>query len=77
MMLGHLSSCFLIQCHCSPGVFSLLFLSAFQCFKLCDFLSVYFVNEMHLSKAARRNGEGNGTPLQYSCLENPMDRGAW
>ena len=24
-----------------------------------------------------QNGEGNGTPLQYSCLENPMDRGAW
>ena len=24
-----------------------------------------------------RDGEGNGTPLQYSCLENPMDRGAW
>ena len=23
------------------------------------------------------SGEGNGTPLQYSCLENPMDRGAW
>ena len=22
-------------------------------------------------------GEGNGTPLQYSCLENPMDEGAW
>ena len=22
-------------------------------------------------------GEGHGTPLQYSCLENPMDRGAW
>ena len=22
-------------------------------------------------------GEGNGKPLQYSCLENPMDRGAW
>ena len=22
-------------------------------------------------------GEGNGTPLQYCCLENPMDRGAW
>ena len=21
--------------------------------------------------------EGNGTPFQYSCLENPMDRGAW
>ena len=23
------------------------------------------------------SGEGNGTPLQYSCLENPMGRGAW
>ena len=23
------------------------------------------------------NGEDNGTPLQYSCLENPMDGGAW
>ena len=22
-------------------------------------------------------GEGNGNPLQYSCVENPMDRGAW
>ena len=22
-------------------------------------------------------GEGSGTPLQYSCLENPMDRGGW
>ena len=22
-------------------------------------------------------GDGNGTPLQYSCLENPMDGGAW
>ena len=22
-------------------------------------------------------GEGNGSPLQYSCLENPMNRGAW
>ena len=25
----------------------------------------------------RSPGEGNGTPLQYSCLENPMDGGAW
>ena len=27
--------------------------------------------------AVRIQGEGNGTPLQYSCLENPMDGGAW
>ena len=26
---------------------------------------------------ARHAGEGNGNPLQYSCLENPMDGGAW
>ena len=25
----------------------------------------------------RSSGEGNGNPLQYSCLENPMDRGVW
>ena len=30
-----------------------------------------------LIKAATLIGEGNGTPLQYSCLENPMDGGAW
>ena len=28
-------------------------------------------------EARRPGGEGDGTPLQYSCLENPMDGGAW
>ena len=27
--------------------------------------------------SGRFPGEGNGNPLQYSCLKNPMDRGAW
>jgi len=27
--------------------------------------------------SGRCPGEGNGNPLQYSCLGNPMDRGAW
>ena len=27
--------------------------------------------------SGRCPGEGNGFPLQYSCLKNPMDRGAW
>ena len=27
--------------------------------------------------SGRSPGVGNGTPLQYSCLENPKDRGAW
>ena len=30
-----------------------------------------------LKGIAYRYGEGNGTPLQYSCLENPMIGGAW
>ena len=29
------------------------------------------------SKVTCHSGEGNGTPLQYSYLENPMDGGAW
>ena len=33
--------------------------------------------DMNLTKLWVRIGEGNGTPLQYSCLENPMDGGAW
>ena len=30
-----------------------------------------------ISGLGRSPGEGNGNPLQYSCLENPMDQGAW
>ena len=28
-------------------------------------------------RTGRSPGEGNGNPLQYSCLESPMERGAW
>ena len=30
-----------------------------------------------IPRSGRSPGEGNGNPLQYSCLENPMDGGAW
>ena len=30
-----------------------------------------------ITGSGRSPGRGNGNPLQYSCLENPMDRGAW
>ena len=33
--------------------------------------------EKNLGDTSQTPGEGNGTPLQYSCLENPMDGGAW
>ena len=36
-------------------------------YKLWAFVFIYLLLD----------GEGNGTPLQYSCLENPMDGGAW
>ena len=43
--------------------------------------SVFFigimVSEIIFDLLIFKCGEGNGTPLQYSCLENPMDRGAW
>ena len=37
-------------------------------------LSLYIYRER---ERERNLGEGNGTPLQYSCLENNMDGGAW
>ena len=30
-----------------------------------------------IPRSGRSPGEGSGNPLQYSCLENPMDRGTW
>ena len=36
-----------------------------------------FHSFLWLNKYMLYQGEGNGTPLQYSCLENPMDGGAW
>ena len=30
-----------------------------------------------IPESGRSPGEGNGNPLQYSCLKNPMDRGGW
>ena len=32
---------------------------------------------VYIPRLGRSPGEGNGNPFQYSCLENPMDRGAW
>ena len=40
--------------------------------------SAYNAGELgSIPDSGRSPGEGNGNPLQYSCLENPMDRGAW
>ena len=40
--------------------------------------SVYYVGDPgSIPGSGRSAGEGNGKPLQYYCLENPMDRGVW
>ena len=40
--------------------------------------STYSAGDLGLIPVLGRSpGEGNGNPLQYSCLENSMDRGAW
>ena len=36
-----------------------------------------YLRIIYLQLTSAQTGEGNGTPLQYSCLENPMDGGAW
>ena len=41
-------------------------------------VSVYNAGDLgSIPGSGRSPGEGNGNPLQYSCLENLMDRGAW
>ena len=41
-------------------------------------VSVYHAGDPGLISGLERSpGEGNGNPLQYYCMENPMDRGAW
>ena len=40
--------------------------------------SVYNMGDLgSIPGSGRFSGEGNGNPLHYSCLENPMDGGAW
>ena len=34
-------------------------------------------DQSSVPRLGRSSGEGNGKPVQYSCLENSMDRGAW
>ena len=39
--------------------------------------TIELIHMLKILQARLQSGEGNGTPLQYSCLENPMDGGAW
>ena len=57
-----------------------VFNSSLKCFPVGSDGKEYACNAGDLGlilKSGRSSGEGNDYPLQYSCLENPMDRGAW
>ena len=68
---------------------SLTLLSFIFCHELHFFLILHFNNSHFViitqpmkfsflfNNTPPSHGEGNGTPLQYSCLDNPMDGGAW
>ena len=59
---------------CSLGL--LFWHHTLSCFELSQTF-VLFLGNIILLIIALNYGEGNGTPLQYSCLGNPMDGGAW
>ena len=40
-------------------------------------MDIYLIKKRFYITTLHYLGEGNGNPLQYSCLENPMDGGAW
>ena len=42
-----------------------------------DGKSAYNLGDLGSIPGSGRSGEGNGNPLQYSCLENPMHGGTW
>ena len=68
----HLSSYLTLHCHTAPN--------GFQAFPwwLSDKVSACQAGGTgSIPRMGRSPGEENGNPLQYSCLGNPMDRGAW
>ena len=67
--------------HC-PHVCRPIYLSAYMCVWFPRWLSgkqstCNAGDPGSIPRLGRSPGEGNGNPLQYSCLRNPMDRGAW
>ena len=64
--------------------FNCFFIEGFCLTEFCCFLSNLNMNQpqvciypLPFEPPSLCLGEGDGTPLQYSCLENPMDGGAW
>ena len=69
--------CFLSSTYCGFNCFSFSFLKVGWWFLESDFKSFSFSYVTVKRCIFVTNGEGNGTPLQYSCLENPLDSSVW
>ena len=48
-----------------------------DCPRIVSIVSLDSSKQLYYYLLSFKVGEGNGTPLQYSCLENPLDGGAW
>ena len=60
----------------APGLDNSLKGNVNTAYSLTEFYN-WFALAYNFAYNSSQRGEGNGTPLQYSCLENPMDGGAW
>ena len=71
--LAYICYLFPLESRLAPEFKSLLFKKLTLAFKA----SAYNARDLDsIPGSGRSSGEGNGNPLQYSCLENPMDRGS-
>ena len=75
------TNCYVSSCMLQPSIFfffNLLIHSKFLCRNVinCNVTGAY-ISKIIQEDLREVPGEGNGTPLQYSCLENPTDGGAW
>ena len=73
LMLYIISSCL---SYFIAGSLYILLLQLFLSFLLWEFPSIH-KNRENITTISDPMKSGSGNPLQYSCLENPMDRGAW
>ena len=63
--------------HSLSAMFPCQFGGVCVCVCVCIYIYIYVRDTGSIHGSGRSPGEGHGNPLQCSCLENPMDQGAW
>ena len=77
MTLGRMLNVSVPQCFSSVKWATNIYLMVFPHGSVVKNLSANAGDTGSIPGSGRLPGEGNGNPLQYSCLANPMDMGAW